>query len=373
MNCSKNNKKTCYTSYMKKQLNLLLTLMTPLLLINCSSKSQQPHRTIQNTTPINSSRTIHPSNPNNNQEALGRPIKRDIAQASRPKQPIQEGKRPVLQHASSYGSSSLSQSFKLPRTINESSGLIKIDGRLWTINDSGGEAKLYQIDEKDGHIVKSLHIKNARNRDWESLAYDENYVYIGDTGNNRGDRRDLKIYKIPRGDLKNRNSTRAEVIQFSYSDQKDFKSKPQKSNFDCEAMVANNGKIYLFSKNWGDQQTRLYELSTRAGKQIAKYKSRFNIQSLVTGATLNKELDILLLSSYSTLLNVQIWVFTNYSNDNFFNGASKKLTLPARQAQIEGITFIDNYKAYLSSESFSKFIFSFDASIYSLDFSKEFN
>jgi len=353
---------------MKKQLSLLLTLIAPLLLINCSGKSQPTKRAVQNNVPVSSS-TITP----NNQVSLGSPINTHTPQIVRPKRPIKEVKRPIHQNTSTYGTSSLSKRFKLPSSINESSGLIKIDGKLWTINDSGGEAKLYQISEQNGRIVKTVTIQNAHNRDWEALAYDDNYVYIGDIGNNRGNRKDLKVYKIPRGDLRSQKSTRAEVIHFSYSDQKDFSSKPQKSNFDCEAMVANNGKLYLFSKNWQNKKTRLYELSTSAGKQVARYKSTFNINGLVTDATLNKELDILLLSSYSSLLNVNIWAFTNYSRSNFFNGASKKLTLKSIQAQIEGISFIDNYKAYLSSESFSKYIFSFDASLYQLDFSKEFN
>jgi len=347
---------------MKKQLNLILTLIAPLLLINCSGKSHQQKRPIQN----------HSTSTPNNQELLGRPINVHTPPVQTTTRPIKEVKTPVRQYPSAYGTSNLSKRFKLPHTIKESSGLIKVDGKLWTINDSGGEAKLYQIDERNGRIVKTVSIQNAHNKDWESLAYDDNYVYIGDTGNNRGNRKDLKVYKIPRGDLKSGKSTRAEVIYFYYSDQKDFSSKPQKNNYDCEAMVANNEKIYLFSKNWKNKKTRLYELSTTAGKQVAKYKSTFNINSLVTGATLNKELNILLLSSYSPLLNVNIWAFTNYSRNNFFNGASKKLTLKSIQAQIEGVTFMDNYKAYLSSESFSKYIFSFDASLYHLDFSKEF-
>ena len=349
---------------MKKQLNLLITLITPLLLINCSSKNHQQMSPIQNHRGTATT---------NNQELLGRPIHSD-SQRETTTRPIEEVKQPVpRQHSSEYGTSKFTKRFVLPKSIKESSALIKIDGKLWTLNDSGGAAKLYQISEKNGHIVKTVSIKNARNKDWEALSYDENYVYIGDIGNNRGNRRDLKIYKIPRGDLKTKNSSRAETIAFRYSDQKNFKSKAHKHNFDAEAMVVNHGKIYLFSKNWIDNKTRLYELSTTAGKQVAKYKSTFNINGLVTDATLNKELDILLLSSYSSLLNVNVWAFTNYNGDNFFNGESKKLTFQAMQAQIEGITFIDNYKAYLSSESFSKYIFSFDASLYELDFSNEFN
>jgi len=362
---------------MKKKLSLLLTLITPLFILNCSGKSNIP-KPIQNHLPVtkNPPKILYPtSRPQpivNHQELLGNPIQKTpiIVPSTAPVQEVK--KRPTHQNSMVRGTTTLSKKFKLPNTIKESSALIKIDGKLWTINDSGGEAKLYQISERNGRIIKTVTIKGAYNHDWEALTYDGSYVYIGDFGNNRGNRRDLKIYKIPRNDLKNRKSTRAKIIHFKYSDQKYFRSKPRNNNFDCEAMVAYHGKLYLFSKNWQNEKTKLYELSTHAGRQVAHYKSSFNVQGLITDASINKELDILILSSYSKLLKVTIWTFTNYPKENFFNGISKKLTLNSLNAQIEGITFIDRYRAYLSSEAFSKYIFSFDANLYEIDFSREF-
>jgi len=270
-------------------------------------------------------------------------------------------------------STQFSKKFKLPNIIKESSGLIKIDNRLWTLNDSGGKAALYQIDEHTGQIIKTVTIKNARNRDWEDIAYDKNYVYIGDFGNNRGNRKDLKIYKISRNALRSQKSLKAKIIHFTYSDQKDFKPKSKRSNYDCEAMVARNGKLYLFSKNWQNHKTRLYELSNKVGKHQAKYISTFNTYGMVTGASINKKSNILLLTTYDSLLNVNVWAFTNYNGNNFFSGDKKRLNFfSPLQGQIEGITFIDKYKAYLSSEFFQRYIFTFNASLYELDFSREF-
>jgi hypothetical protein len=94
---------------------------------------------------------------------------------------------------------------------------------------------------------------------------------------------------------------------------------------------------------------------------------------MVTGATINKELNILLLTTYSSLLNVHVWAFTNFKGKNLFNGNAKRLNFKSSlQGQVEGITFTHNYKAYLSSEAFKKYIFSFDAMLYGLDFSGEF-
>ena len=365
---------------MKIKLSLLITFVTPLFLINCSGKPNIPKPT-QNHQPItaNHQNVIYPTviQPQRqpkpraeNQVLLGNPIK---TTPIRPPTAVKEiVKTPTHQNSMVKGTTSLSKKFKLPNKIKESSGLIKIDGRLWTINDSGGRAELYQIDEKSGRIVKTVTIKGAYNHDWEALTYDENHVYIGDFGNNKGNRRDLKVYKISRKALKSQKNVRAKIINFRFSDQKNFRSRRQKHDFDCEAMVAYHGKLYLFSKDWVDHKTRLYELSTSAGTHIAKYRDNFNVQGLITDASINRKLDILLLTSYSELLSVDIWTFTNFNQENFFKGLSKKLTLNSLNAQVEGVTFIDNYRAYLSSEAFSKYIFSFDANLYKIDFSREF-
>jgi hypothetical protein len=355
---------------MKNKINLLLTLSLPLLILNCSSKptpKKNPQVHVPNPTAVTQT----------NRPSLGRAISlppKTIVTAPRVEQrvPTPVIPSPVVRHTPKHGKSHFAKKFNLPNTIKETSGLIKVDNRLWTLNDSGGKAALYQIDERNGRVIKQLNISKARNTDWEDIAYDDNYVYIGDIGNNRGNRKDLKIYKILRASLRTAKSVRAEIIYFNYSDQKDFRSRPHKHNYDCEAMVTHNGKLYLFSKNWGNQKTRLYELSTQAGKHKARYVSTFNIQGMVTGASLNKEMDILLLTTYSSLLDVNVWAFTNYNNRNFFRGNAKRLNLKSPlQGQIEGVTFNSNYKAYLSSEAFSKYIFSFDAALYELDFSGE--
>ena len=351
-----------------KQINkLLLILNLSLLATGCINKNTLPNSTTNNPS------IQRPTTISQNQPSLGTPISRPRPRESIPTTVIPRVNEQTPHQRAKYGKTFFKKNFKLPNSIKETSGLIKVDGQLWTLNDSGGKAELYQISEKDGRILKTLKISNTRNYDWEDIAYDDTYVYIGDMGNNRGNRKNLKIYKIPRAALRTQKSVSAELISFAYSDQKDFRSRPQKNNYDCEAMVAYNGKLYLFSKNWQNKKTRLYELSTQTGTHEAKYLSTFNIQGMVTGASLNKEMGILLLTTYSSLLNVEVWAFTNYKDDNFFDGDKKQLNFSsALQGQVEGVTFKANYKAYLSSEAFSKYIFSFDASLYELDFSGEF-
>ena len=99
-----------------------------------------------------------------------------------------------------YSAIGLSQSVTvvsvLESTVDESSGLLFLGGRLITHNDSGGEASLYEIDPPTGTVIRTVQIQGAANRDWEDIAMDDTYIYIGDFGNNSGTRRDLRIYRV---------------------------------------------------------------------------------------------------------------------------------------------------------------------------------
>lgn len=79
----------------------------------------------------------------------------------------------------------------LPPSINESSGLIVMDGKLITHNDSGNMAMLYELDTT-GTITNYIKYNYLTNRDWEAIAQSDKAIHIADIGNNQGDRKDLK-------------------------------------------------------------------------------------------------------------------------------------------------------------------------------------
>ena len=90
----------------------------------------------------------------------------------------------------------------LPVTLNESSALVYTDGNLWTLNDGGNAAAIYRIDPANATILQTVNISNATNIDWEDLAADENYIYVGDFGNNaNGNRTNLRILRITKSDI----------------------------------------------------------------------------------------------------------------------------------------------------------------------------
>ena len=145
----------------------------------------------------------------------------------------------------------------LSNTVQELSGIISFDGKLYGLNDSGGQPAIYEMDTTNGTITKTITLQGATNIDWEDITQDDSYVYVGDFGNNdSGNRHDLKIYRFPKQDIKNITGSSGtipsgdiDVINFRYEDQTDFSPSPANStSYDCEAMVYDNGKIHLFTK-----------------------------------------------------------------------------------------------------------------------------
>ena len=239
---------------------------------------------------------------------------------------------------------------QLPPEINESSGLVYHDQQLWTHNDSGDSPTLYQLSPENRSLQRTIFLKNALHSDWEDIAQDDAYFYIGDFGNNNGDRQDLKIYRIAKADL-SQDTLEAAVIAFSFSDQTDFSTRPKAHNFDCEALVATTNFLYLFSKNHLNHQTRRYQLSKSPGTQTAKFIDSFDAQGLVTGAAWDKETQTLCLLGYTKPDDYQgfIWIFNSFTGNDFFSGQSEKVDL-GLDTQIEGIGFWEEQKYYFSSE-----------------------
>mgnify|MGYP007089475796 FL=1 len=141
---------------------------------------------------------------------------------------------------------SLMEKFVLPSEVEETSGLIFLNGKIITHNDSGDDPNLYEIDTISGTILRIINITNATHIDWEDISQDNTYIYIADIGNNNGDRDNLIIYKILKSDFISSTSVTAEQITFSYEDQTDFTSQPNNSNFDAEAIAVYEENIFIF-------------------------------------------------------------------------------------------------------------------------------
>jgi hypothetical protein len=140
----------------------------------------------------------------------------------------------------------------LPEAIAENSGLIFYNGLLIAHNDSGNEPVLYEIDTTNLQIVRSVTVLNATNTDWEDIAQDDSFIYIGDIGNGNGSRQDLTDYRISTADFQNSDVVEAEVIAFSYANQSDF-GVEQKSDWDAEALITSAGRLMVFFSARGSE------------------------------------------------------------------------------------------------------------------------
>ncbi|MBW3467930.1 hypothetical protein [Arthrospiribacter ruber] len=261
--------------------------------------------------------------------------------------------------------------------LRESSGLAYFNGKIWTINDSGNENIVYQLDESNGATLKSVRINNASNVDWESLAQDDNFLYIGDFGNNSGNRTDLTVYRVEKSKIINEDKVEAEKITFKYSDQTDFTAALNNNNFDCEAFFFANDKLHLFSKNWLDNKTRYYTLSSTPGDHVAELVSEFDSQGLITGADINPVTgDIVMVGYTNAGLSTQcfVWLFSGYADFDIFNGKKSRIVLgsPAVLGQTEAIFLKHDNTGWISSEQISAGGFTVPPKLFGFDYSNFF-
>lgn len=133
--------------------------------------------------------------------------------------------------------------------LNEISGLEIInDSLLVALNDGGNDEELFVLNFK-GDIVRKVDIADVKNKDWEDIATDGTYIYIGDIGNNSNKRKKLKIYKIKIEDLLNKKEVKAKEISFSYSEQKTYPPSDDSLFYDAEGMTYRDDSIWIFTKN----------------------------------------------------------------------------------------------------------------------------
>src|SRR3990172_248639 len=126
----------------------------------------------------------------------------------------------------------------LPADLTENSGMIESGNLFWMINDGDHGAILYGYNNATGNIDRTVAVKDAVNTDWEEITQDAQHIYIGDFGNNNGNRTDLRIYIIDKSNLQTGDTVTASgIIEFGFEDQTDFTSSPNNTSFDCEAFV----------------------------------------------------------------------------------------------------------------------------------------
>ena len=256
----------------------------------------------------------------------------------------------------------------LSDSVIETSGLQFANGELWTINDKNGKPQLYRIDTLTNTIKQRVYLNGVINDDWEDLAFDGTFFYVGDFGNNlTGGRTDLKIYKflfsaIDLTDITDTiQANEIETIHFTYSDQPQPATASGYNNtrYDCEAMLVENNKIHLFSKNWADNITTHYVInSTDAGNYTANATESYPVGYMVTAAAKVAGQNIIALLGYvnSGVGNHYLHILSDYRADSFFTGNKRRIDLgdATVMGQSEGICFRNGKYGYMCNEFFTR-------------------
>jgi len=238
----------------------------------------------------------------------------------------------------------------LPKGIPETSGLYFDGTTVWTINDGGNPAEIFgltniydsTVAQNDDNIIKTQFPLPLKNNDWEALTGDADFIYIGDVGNNPGNRKNLCVYKIPKSQIKNNRVEQVDTIQFFYPEQTNFESRFF-HNFDCEAMFVKGDSIYLLTKNWQNKKSEIYRLPKKKGSYPAKLIGSFNPDFLITDACLvNNKI-------YVTGYNLKGKQFIGSLNFGSWDGFQKQ-KIQMKHGQIEGICFVPNKGFILSTE-----------------------
>ncbi|PCC10595.1 hypothetical protein [Pseudoalteromonas sp. JB197] len=227
--------------------------------------------------------------------------------------------------------------------------------RLWAINDSGDEPKLYRLND-DGSIAKEILVTNAKNIDWEDMTQNKfGHFFLGDFGNNTNERRWLTIYKIENPiDIKT-DTTEAEIIKFTYPELDGTPVAPDNRNYDLEAFVALGRHLYLFTKNRTepfDGITNVYKVGDHAAnfnaELIDSFKTCTTMEKLcwITSAALSPDRKKLVL-----LDSTSLWLFENFKGDKFFSGDVSRIDLGI-VTQKEAVTFYDDNTIVFTDEEF---------------------
>lgn len=239
----------------------------------------------------------------------------------------------------------------LDSSLSETSGLLYLNGSIWTFNDSGGEAALYCMDQSSGSVIRKTIISNAINVDWEDITSDDQFIYVADVGNNFASRDTVLIYRLAKNSLESGDSTinHQGVISLSFNETVEINSGGYSSH-DCEALFAYQDSLYLFSKNWVDESTSVYVLPSIPGHYCLNARYQYEARILVTGADLHPDRQEVALVGYRNYMPVVIRY--DYVNDpgQIACGGKARIYPMKLGRQVEGICFDPSGEVLISSE-----------------------
>jgi hypothetical protein len=159
-------------------------------------------------------------------------------------------------------SAGVSAGFVTNLSIREASGVAasrRYGNLLWVHNDSGDTNRVFAI-ATIGASFATYVLGGADANDWEDIAVgpgpvaDTSYVYVGDIGDNGGNRNSIEVYRFPEPEVTtsplNITLTNVDRLEFRYPDSRG-------ENAETLLVDPTNGDIYVVSKD-GSGEARVY-------------------------------------------------------------------------------------------------------------------
>jgi hypothetical protein len=226
------------------------------------------------------------------------------------------------------------QGTTLPAQLKEISGMTRDRDHIWAISDAPTPV-LYKLN-KEGRIIQETAFKSIKVTDMESLTSDNEYVYIADVGNNKGNRSSRSVIRIPKAILSQGSSaTTGEVISFSFAG-------AEQEN--CEAMLAWKDSLYFFTKQ-NDGHTQLFSIPKQPGKWTARKLGEIEAGGLITGASINHSGSEVALSGYRSGHSYPfVLLISDFKDNNFLSGQVERYELDSehRDWQVESVSYLSD-------------------------------
>jgi hypothetical protein len=242
------------------------------------------------------------------------------------------------------------QGVKLPCALKETSGLALYDGLIWSFNDSGGKSVVYGMDPQSGKILRKIRVRRP-NHDWESITASPEGLWIGDIGNNRGQRKDLQLFFLAGDQLKKSGKVSPKSTISVHHPEDDFPQiKGKGHNRDSEAIIFVRGNIYLFTKNRLNTDAYIAPISPDLPAQAIIPLDTLRAEMMVTAADYNETTDLLALSGYYAYRNYLAFIPLFTTQPNQFGRVIRYHLRGLDGAQIEALALTEENEITLSTE-----------------------
>lgn len=228
------------------------------------------------------------------------------------------------------------------RKAPESSGIVWIDGRIYTHGDSFSPSALYSLKgEENGKIqeIEKIPVRGAIQFDWEDLAISYEggrTLFLGDIGDNLRFRTQKTIYilKEPQKDgVEVQRRLRFRCL------------KEGKTVYaDSEALFYFKGSLYVITKNYGE--ALLFRIPLNMGNIVnALYEQTISLPSRVTSADISPSQKQLAILSLDYLLLFDISRGLENLDDKIVDIYSTKGC-----RQCEAVTYKNDKEIIISNE-----------------------